>query len=167
MEWRCNQHKLGDKRHNEYRKKYYRNLHYDPTTTRNSPGRTRMRAGSLPTSSPSAWMEIPTGPGNSATCVCQCVTRGWRRMLPSNSCRSEASTRGHVLVVMLAYMIVQSLAKDWVDFDLTVEEALDSLATLCTMYLTVGATTTCNQIPEPNDLNHRLLASTGVMALGA
>ncbi len=76
--------------------------------------------------------------------------------------RCEKSTCGHVLVVMLAYMIVQSLAKDWVDFDLTVEEALDSLATLCTMYLTVGATTTCNQIPEPNDLNRRLLASTGV-----
>ncbi len=76
--------------------------------------------------------------------------------------RCEKSTRGHVLVVMLAYMIVQSLARDWMDFDLTVEEALGNLATLCTMYLTVGSTTTCNHIPEPNDLNRSLLASAGV-----
>ncbi len=76
--------------------------------------------------------------------------------------RCRKSTCGHVLVVMLAYMIVQSLSKDWKDFDLTVEEGLDSLASLCTMHLTVGSTATCNHIPEPNDLNRRLLESAGV-----
>jgi hypothetical protein len=76
--------------------------------------------------------------------------------------RCEKSTRGHVLVVMLAYMIVQALSKDWAEFDLTVEEGLASLATLCTMHLTVGSTATCNQIPEPNDLNRRLLDSARI-----
>lgn len=76
--------------------------------------------------------------------------------------RCEKSTRGHVLVVMLAYMIVQALCSDWAEFDLTVEEGLASLATLCTMHLTVGATATCNQIPEPNDLNRRLLDSARI-----
>ena len=77
--------------------------------------------------------------------------------------RCEKSTRGHVLVVMLAYMIVQCLSRDWAQFDLTVEEGLASLATLCTMHLTVGSTATCNQIPEPNDLNRRLLDSAHVI----
>lgn len=76
--------------------------------------------------------------------------------------RREKSTRGHVLVVMLAYMIVQALSRDWAEFDLTVEEGLASLATLCTMHLTVASTTTCNKIPEPNDLNRRLLDKANV-----
>ena len=33
--------------------------------------------------------------------------------------RTEASTRGHVLVVMLAYMIVRLLQRGWANFDLT------------------------------------------------
>jgi transposase len=31
--------------------------------------------------------------------------------------RTEASTRGHVLVVMLAYLIVRALKRAWKDFD--------------------------------------------------
>jgi transposase len=38
--------------------------------------------------------------------------------------RTEANTRGHVLVVMLAYLIVRALKKAWKDFDLTEEEGL-------------------------------------------
>ena len=37
--------------------------------------------------------------------------------------RKEESTRGHVFVVMLAYMIIRRLRKAWGGFDLTVEGA--------------------------------------------
>ena len=45
--------------------------------------------------------------------------------------RCEASTRGHALVVMLAYILVRELARRSIDLDLTVSEGLDKLATLC------------------------------------
>ncbi|NPU98930.1 MAG: hypothetical protein HPY51_17175 [Candidatus Omnitrophica bacterium] len=47
--------------------------------------------------------------------------------------RTEAGTRGHVLVVMLAYLIVRALRRAWADFDCTVEEGLQQLATLSAM----------------------------------
>ena len=45
--------------------------------------------------------------------------------------RTEESTRGHVFIVMLAYRITQELAKRWKDVDMTVEEAVEALDTLC------------------------------------
>jgi transposase len=37
--------------------------------------------------------------------------------------RDESRTRGHALVVMLAYLLVQALRQHWRDIDLTVQEA--------------------------------------------
>ena len=45
--------------------------------------------------------------------------------------RLESRTRGHVFVVMLAYKIVQELAKRWRAIDVTVEEGIKELSTLC------------------------------------
>lgn len=45
--------------------------------------------------------------------------------------RLESRTRGHALVVMLAYAIIQTLAARWQDLDLTVQEGIEQLATLC------------------------------------
>ncbi len=45
--------------------------------------------------------------------------------------RLEARTRAHAFVVMLAYQIIPYLAACWSPFDLTVEEGLQALATLC------------------------------------
>ena len=44
--------------------------------------------------------------------------------------RREKSTRGHVLVVMLAYLMLRRLQQAWKRFDLTAEEGLKQLATL-------------------------------------
>ena len=38
--------------------------------------------------------------------------------------RKEESTRGHVFVVMIAYMIIRRLRKAWESFDLTVEDGV-------------------------------------------
>lgn len=71
--------------------------------------------------------------------------------------RTEKSTRGHVLVVMLAYLIVRYLQKAWSQFDVTVEEGLASLATLSTIELTVKNKGQCLKIPEPRQDCRQLL----------
>jgi hypothetical protein len=45
--------------------------------------------------------------------------------------RKEPSTRGHLLVVMLAYQIMKELGRRWAHLDLTVEEGLKRLNTYC------------------------------------
>jgi hypothetical protein len=45
--------------------------------------------------------------------------------------RSASSTRGHMLVVMLAYLLMQELGKRWAGIDLTVPEGLGRLNTYC------------------------------------
>ena len=49
--------------------------------------------------------------------------------------RSEASTRGHLLVMMLAHMIVRELRKAWKSFNLTVEEGIQELSLICRHHL--------------------------------
>lgn len=77
--------------------------------------------------------------------------------------RTEPSTRGHVLVVMLAYLIVRELRKLWNDLDLTVEEGLSQLACLCSIKMRVGAKQTMVQkIPTPDQISSNLLKAAGV-----
>ena len=45
--------------------------------------------------------------------------------------RTESSTRGHLMVVMLAYQLMQELGKRWANLDLTVAEGLTRLNTYC------------------------------------
>ena len=57
--------------------------------------------------------------------------------------RTEDSTRGHVLVVMLAYLVVRALRRAWAHLNVTVEEGLERLTTLCSQEVTLhrrGAT---------------------------
>jgi transposase len=76
--------------------------------------------------------------------------------------RTEASTRGHVLVVMLAYMIVRELKKAWRDLDLTVEEGLEELNRLCAMQLSIKDGGSCLRIPEPSPIAKELLEKLDV-----
>lgn len=46
-------------------------------------------------------------------------------------CTARVPSPPRACVVMLAYLIIQALAKRWAALDVTVEEALDQLATLC------------------------------------
>jgi transposase len=76
--------------------------------------------------------------------------------------RSEESTRGHVFVVMLAYMIRRELAQAWTKFNITVEEGLDTLKTLCSMNITLGDGTVIQKIPAPRELSGKLLQALDV-----
>jgi transposase len=76
--------------------------------------------------------------------------------------RIERNTRGHALVVMLAYMIVRHLRQAWADLDLTVEEGLEQLTTLCSTQILVKGVVRCNQIPMPRDLSQKLLKAADI-----
>jgi hypothetical protein len=77
------------------------------------------------------------------------------------SVRTTARTRGHVLVVMLAYMIIRALQQAWAHLDLTVEEGLDQLATLCVMDVPLDGPGTFCRIPTPRASSQRLLEAGG------
>jgi transposase len=76
--------------------------------------------------------------------------------------RLETRTRGHALVVMLAYRLVQELSLRWNSLDLTVQEGIDQLAQLCLVEVQVKNQVPYVQIPEPNAEIHQLLKLAGV-----
>jgi hypothetical protein len=65
--------------------------------------------------------------------------------------RAENRTRGHAVVVMLAYLIAQELRRRWRDSDLTVQEGLHLLASLCVTELRIGGQPSYHQVPKPRD----------------
>ncbi len=71
--------------------------------------------------------------------------------------RLASRTRGHLLVVMLAYLIVQEHATCWNEIDVTVEEALDELKSLCTTRVVVKGTSVMHNVPKPRESVQRLL----------
>ena len=76
--------------------------------------------------------------------------------------RNEKNSRGHVFVVMLAYMIVHYLRQAWRDLDITPEEGIKQLATLCETKITVNGKGGCVKIPEPRKELKQLLATLNI-----
>jgi transposase len=77
--------------------------------------------------------------------------------------RRERRTRGHALVVMLAYLIVQELGKRWYAIDMTVEEGIKELTSLCATEIVVKGKARCNKIPEPRPSVANLLKQAKVV----
>jgi len=75
--------------------------------------------------------------------------------------RTELSTRGHVFVVMLAYLVERELEQYWRHLDTTVAEGIDDLGSLRGIELTIGQAT-CQQIPEPTGLTKQLLDAANI-----
>ena len=71
-------------------------------------------------------------------------------------------TRGHAFVVMLAYRIVQALAERWCHIDLTVDEGIAELSTLCATEVLIEGQPRCNKIPQPRGPVRRLLEAANV-----
>jgi len=61
--------------------------------------------------------------------------------------RKAGRTRAHVFVVMLSYLLVRELQDSWRPIDMTVEEGLDLLTTLCTARVNLGDGREYHQIP--------------------
>ena len=76
--------------------------------------------------------------------------------------QTEKSTRGHVLVVMFSYIIVRRLRRAWQRFDLTVEEGLKQLSTLCSMEMKFKNQASCLKIPRPREKSRQLLKALDI-----
>lgn len=76
--------------------------------------------------------------------------------------RTEESTRGHILVVMLAYLIVRYLRRAWAALDLTVEEGVAQLATLCSLQVGIRGRSACHRLPIPRKPSAQLLKAAGI-----
>lgn len=76
--------------------------------------------------------------------------------------RIEKSTRGHALVVMLSYLIIRHLQQAWSQLDITVEEGLKQLTTLCSMQVIVKGKASCHQIPNPRAQSTALLKAADI-----
>ena len=76
--------------------------------------------------------------------------------------RTKDSTCGHVLVVMLAYKIIRKLREAWLKFDLTVEEGIKRLATLCSIEVKCKDNTSCLKIPRPRIESGELLKALNI-----
>lgn len=78
--------------------------------------------------------------------------------------RCEASTRGHALVVMMSLIIIKQLEEVWKEFDLTVEEGIKQLSTLCLLEVERGKEEKIkyNEIPKPREMSEKLLKAAKV-----
>lgn len=76
--------------------------------------------------------------------------------------QTKESTRGHILVVMLAYLVVRELSRRWSSFDMTVQEGLSQLSMLCAMEMRVNNSLTCLKFPKPCEQSRKLLEALGV-----
>jgi transposase len=76
--------------------------------------------------------------------------------------RKAIPTRAHVLVIMLAYLLAYQLRRLWHEVELTVEEGIAELASICAIELTLPNHITCQVIPEPRPLGKRLLEKAGI-----
>jgi len=75
--------------------------------------------------------------------------------------RTEASTRGHVFVVMLAYLLERELDKYWQDLEVTVAEGIDELGSLRGVEISVDKVT-CQKVPEVSGLSKQLLDAANI-----
>ncbi len=63
--------------------------------------------------------------------------------------RLKTRTRGHTFVVMLAYLIIQELSACWEKLEMTIEEGIAELSSLCVMDIRLDETSTMGLVPEP------------------
>jgi hypothetical protein len=76
--------------------------------------------------------------------------------------RTESNTRGHVLVVMLAYLIARELRQVWAGLDLRVGEGLDILKGLSAVEMKIKGCGSCLRMPRPDREIERLLKALKV-----
>ena len=76
--------------------------------------------------------------------------------------RRKSSTRAHVFVVMLSYMITRELGDLWKEINLTVQEGLHSLSTLTVNYVKFPTGLIMAKVPQASEQNEKLLKAARV-----
>ena len=75
--------------------------------------------------------------------------------------RKENRTRAHVFTIMLAYLIAYELRRLWKDLDVTIEEAIDELSSICVTKVVLGKTS-IHTVPTPRKLGQQLLEKSNI-----
>jgi hypothetical protein len=81
--------------------------------------------------------------------------------------RKANRTRAHVFIIMLAYLLAYHLRLRWSDMELTVEEGIAELTSICAMDLIMPNNVACQIIPDPRPLGQRLLERLDITPLDA
>ncbi|MBN1970405.1 MAG: IS1634 family transposase [Candidatus Delongbacteria bacterium] len=76
--------------------------------------------------------------------------------------RKANRTRAHVFIIMLAYLIAYKLRRLWYDVEVTVEEGVKELASVCSTIVLPPGQESYQTIPEPRELGKILLSKIGV-----
>ena len=75
--------------------------------------------------------------------------------------RREESTRGHVFVVMLAYLVERELERCWRGVETTVSEGIDELGSLRAVEIEAGGAR-CQKVPKATGLSDQLLEAADI-----
>lgn len=76
--------------------------------------------------------------------------------------QTAAHTRAHVFIVMLAFLLRRELEAAWRHLDLTVEEGLSHLSTLCAQEIVIAENSGCLTVPKPRPSILALFTSLGI-----
>ena len=75
--------------------------------------------------------------------------------------RKANRTRAHVFAIMLAYMIAYELRRLWQDVELTIEEGIAELSSLCATEVAIG-NLSIHTVPHPRDNIKKLLEKADI-----
>ena len=76
--------------------------------------------------------------------------------------RKAERTRAHVFIIMLAYMLEHQLRKDWSDIDITVQEGVAELSSICSVKISASNNVSYQTIPKPRSIGEMLLKKSGI-----
>jgi hypothetical protein len=75
--------------------------------------------------------------------------------------RKANRTRAHVFTIMLAYLIAYQLRRLWKEIEVTIEEGIDELSSLCATEVLIGDVS-IQTVPEPRELGKLLIKAADV-----
>lgn len=75
--------------------------------------------------------------------------------------RKGDRTRAHVFTIMLAYMLAYELRRLWHDLEITIEEGIQELSSICATVVVMGDVA-IHTVPEPREMGKNLLEKAGV-----
>lgn len=87
----------------------------------------------------------------------------YRRVLLRNSYRVSVGTRAYIYIIMLAYLLAYQIQRPWYYVELTVEEGIKELVSICTVeVISPDGQLSYQTIPETKELDKVLLAKIGI-----
>lgn len=75
--------------------------------------------------------------------------------------RKANRTRAHVFIIMLAYLIAYELRRLWQDLEITVEEGIEELSSLCATEVKIG-NVFIQTVPEPREMGKLLFKRANI-----